>query len=552
VIVKNAAGAPIDSVVVTFAAVTGAGTLNPTSTRTNASGEATATWTLGPALGAQSATATAGTLAPVTFTATARAGAAATIAKTAGDVQTAIVGANVAVAPSVKVTDAAGNAVASAPVVFSVGSGGGSVNGGTVNTGADGIAAVASWAMGTAIGANTLVATSGTLTATFTATATVGPAANLTLTPTGPLELNTGGTVTVAPRVADAFGNVLASPPVTYSSSNTNVASVSATGVIVATGPGTATVTATSGAAVGTFALTVIGHPVGTAINRTIDLTSTTGDVAFTKTSTLLAANSLMKVVILDADAANPNGAVVTLTTPVPILLAGTKTTGPVLAVNVGTTSRIWFLDPATSAVTDSLDIQETPRAAVITADGTKAYFLLGDGELQPVNVTAHALMPRIQLGGGTTRLRLAPGDTTAYVVTNIGIVFSIDTRTNVARQLVLSVPGNDFVISNDGKSFLALDGIASLVRIIDIASGQVVRTLGVAATASSISISPDGQQIWLTHNNGVTTYTGSVTSGFIAGPLIPMASVPIRIYFSPTGSFAAITNFGGWVDIVR
>jgi hypothetical protein len=42
------------------------------------------------------------------------------------------------------------------------------------------------------------------------------------------------------------------------------------------------------------------------------------------------------------------------------------------------------------------------------------------------------------------------------------------------------------------------------------------------------------------------------LTNGFLAGPAFPTVSLPIRIYFSPTGSFAAITNIGGWVDIVR
>jgi hypothetical protein len=34
-------------------------------------------------------------------------------------------------------------------------------------------------------------------------------------------------------------------------------------------------------------------------------------------------------------------------------------------------------------------------------------------------------------------------------------------------------------------------------------------------------------------------------------GDVIPLLPHPIRAYFSPTGSFAAITNSSGWVDIV-
>lgn len=557
VTVKNKAGEPIDSATVTFVVATGNGTLNPTNARTNASGQATATWTLGPGAGVQTVTATVGSLAPVVFTAVATAGPAASLTIVAGGTaQTAVVGTNVPIAPSVKVTDATGNPVAGAVVTFSATVGGGLVNPGQVTTGADGVATVASWRLGTVVGANTLVATIGTLTATFTATASGGAAATLTLTPPGPAELSLGGTVTLTTRVADANGNVLANAPVTFTSSNANVASVTAAGVITATGPGTATITAAAGTALGTFAVTVIGHPAGNGINKTITLATTPGDVAFTKNSTLLAANGLMKVIILDAEVVNNNGPVMTLTTGVPILLAGTKTTGPVLAVNVAVTSRIWFLDPVNALVTDSLDIQEIVSSGVITSDGTKAYFLLSSGEVQPVNITAHALLPRIALGGVPTRLRLDQGDTLAYVNTTVGIMFEIDTRTNtVRRQINLGTPGAtspDFAISADGKLIYLLDSFNNVVRINDLTTSALVRIVGIAPGGNTIALSPDNQQIWITHATQVSIYNGSATTGFLAGPAFQTVSLPIRIYFSPTGSFAAITNIGGWVDIVR
>ena len=556
VTVKNKTGDPIDSAIVTFVVATGNGALDPTNARTNASGQATTTWTLGPTVGVQTVTATVGGLAPVVFTGVATASTAFAIAKLAGDTQSGTAGANVPVAPSVKVTDKFGNAVPGAVVSFSAATGGGLVNPGQVTTGADGVATVASWRLGTVAGANTLVATTGTLTVTFTATAGGGAAATLTLTPAGPVELSLGGTVSLTSRVADANGNVLANAPVTFTSSNANVASATAAGLITATGPGTATITAASGAAIGTFAVTVIGHPAGNGISKTITLATTPGDVAFTKNATLLAANGLMKVVVLDAEAVNNNGPVVTLTTGVPYLLAGIKTTGPILAVNVAVTSRIWFIDQTTALVTDSLDIQEIVNGGVITSDGSKAYFLLSSGEVQPVSVTTRALLPRIALGGIPTKLRLDQGDTLAYVNTTVGIMFEIDTRTNaVRRQINLGTPGAtspDFAISADGKSIYLLDSFNNVVRINDLATGALLRSVGIAPGGNTIALSPDNQQIWITHATQISIYNGSLSNGFLAGPSFQTASLPLRIYFSPTGSFAAITNIGGWVDIVR
>jgi hypothetical protein len=111
-----------------------------------------------------------------------QAGVPANIVKVAGDGQTALAGAAVAVAPAVQVTDGFGAAVSGATVTFAVASGGGSVTGGTTRTNASGVATVGSWTLGATPGLNALTATVAGLPAvTFTATGTaaVGPAIQL-------------------------------------------------------------------------------------------------------------------------------------------------------------------------------------------------------------------------------------------------------------------------------------------------------------------------------------------------------------------------------------
>jgi len=62
---------PIPNQNVAFAIATGGGSISPASAVTNALGEVTVRWTLGPTLGAQTATATAGTVGPAVLIATA-------------------------------------------------------------------------------------------------------------------------------------------------------------------------------------------------------------------------------------------------------------------------------------------------------------------------------------------------------------------------------------------------------------------------------------------------------------------------------------------------
>jgi outer membrane protein OmpA-like peptidoglycan-associated protein len=116
------------------------------------------------------------------------AGAAATIAVNAGNNQTATAGSAVSAAPSVLVTDAAGNPVANRSVTFAVVTGGGSGTSLTTTSNSSGIATVGSWTLGTTAGANTMTATASGLTGspvTFTATGVAGVVTRFAVTMSG-------------------------------------------------------------------------------------------------------------------------------------------------------------------------------------------------------------------------------------------------------------------------------------------------------------------------------------------------------------------------------
>jgi hypothetical protein len=84
--------------------------------------------------------------------------------------------------PSVLLSDQSGVPVAGATVTFTVTSGGGAVTGAAATTNASGIATVGAWTLGTAAGANTLSAQTGSLPAvTFSACATSTHALGSTL-----------------------------------------------------------------------------------------------------------------------------------------------------------------------------------------------------------------------------------------------------------------------------------------------------------------------------------------------------------------------------------
>jgi hypothetical protein len=215
VIVKDALNNPVFGVSVTFAVATGGGSATGLAATTNASGlAAVGSWTLGPAVGANTLTATSGILAgsPVTFTATGTAGATQ-IAVNAGNGQSATVGTAVAIPPSVIVRDGSSNPVSGVSVTFAVASGGGSATGLSATTNGAGIATVGSWTLGTTAGPNTLTATSAGLAGspvTFTATGTPGAPTRLAFVDQpggGPVNEVWFGQPAVA--IKDALGNTV-------------------------------------------------------------------------------------------------------------------------------------------------------------------------------------------------------------------------------------------------------------------------------------------------------------------------------------------------------
>lgn len=175
-VVVTEGGSPSAGTTITWSTAAG-GSLIPASGPTGADGIASAEWTLGTASGAQTAGATlaGATGSPVTFTATAAAGAAASLSKLSGDNQSGEISTQLGAPVQAKVSDQFGNGVQGVSVAWAAT--GGTVSAATVPSDAAGASAVTVTLGGTA-GPITITATAGSLTGsplTFTATATTAP-----------------------------------------------------------------------------------------------------------------------------------------------------------------------------------------------------------------------------------------------------------------------------------------------------------------------------------------------------------------------------------------
>ena len=283
--VTDAHGNAVAGAHVTWTVTTGSGTLTPPLAVTDSSGKAQTSFVFGATVGTYVVTASVGTSISTTFHEIAAAGVAAVMTKTAGDTQTVAASSAVPVKPTVKITDASKNPVAGLPVTFAVASGGGSVTGASVTTNAAGLATVGGWTVG-ATGAQSLHATSGSLSVTFTATliGTTNRVASILMTPHLDTLTSLGDTYTLTAQAHDT-ANAVVADTFTWVSRVPATATVSSAGVVTSVANGSTWVVASDASGKQDSAQIVVQQRVAT-----VNITPSARNIYLTRTYTLTAA----------------------------------------------------------------------------------------------------------------------------------------------------------------------------------------------------------------------------------------------------------------------
>ncbi len=173
-----------------------------------------------------------------------------------GAAQSGTVGSVLSIPLSVVVTDAKGATITGVRVDWDAGAGSGTTSPSASSTDSRGVASTI-WTLGTVAGTARVTAQIGGVTpVTFSATANVGPAANVIATPELAF-LGVGDTLRVRASVRDQFGNDLVGQALNFSTPDAAVATVSSTGLITAVSIGNARIIAEASGRADTVPVTV-------------------------------------------------------------------------------------------------------------------------------------------------------------------------------------------------------------------------------------------------------------------------------------------------------
>jgi trimeric autotransporter adhesin len=325
-----------------------------------------------------------------------------------GDGQSGTVGETLSNPLAVRVLDEQGHGVSGVSVKWAVSTGSAKLSRASSTTDSGGIASV-DVELGSSVGTVEVRAEVSSVAAvTFRITATAGEVASIELSP-GSLTLDPGGTHRLTATADDAFGNPIASPSLTWSSSSSNIAAVNSEGRVTALVAGTTTITARSGDQVGMAEVQVSGGDEAVSLHidaSTTDLTA------------------LGETVQLELSARNADGGAASLPTSVnwsssDSNVASVNSSGRVIANAVGTA----IIGVAAACCTgDSVTVRVTQDVASVEVSPSTGTLQVGE----QIELSAEGLDSR----GNTvsdTEVTWSSGSTWVATVNSSGVVSGVE-----------------------------------------------------------------------------------------------------------------------------
>lgn len=367
-----------------------------------------------------------------------------------------------------------------------------------------GVATVNASGVVTAVSAGTTVisATSEGKTGSATLTVTVAPVATVSVT-LGTSSLAVGSTTQAAAVTRDASNNTLTGRIVTWSSSNTAVATVNGAGLVTAVAAGSANIIATSEGKSGSAALTVTSPPITSV---TVALDSTPISVGSTVKATATARDGTGTVVTgRPVTWASSNTGVATI-----------SSSGVITAVGAGTTTVTATSDGVSGTVT--LTVTVPPVATVTVTVGSSTLAVNGTTQ---ASAETRAANGTVLTGRSIT---WSSSNTAVLTVSTTGVVTARGTGTaNViatsegksgSASITVSSTAPSSIVVTVAQTNIEDDGTTLATAVVRTVNGVVIPDAVVTWTSSNplrATVSSTGVVRGV--SAGAVTITGSIGS---------------------------------------
>jgi YVTN family beta-propeller protein len=351
-------------------------------------------------------------------------------------------------------------------------------------------------------------------------------------------------TETIALQVFAKDCNNQPASPVTYSSGNENIATVSGTGYATGLAFGKTTLTATAGGTHHDIVIGVIGHPFASTVDTTplnmapYGVAISTNDVVYvTQLSSNIMSRGTIPLDTLENPvtvgagpahvAFNPAGtkayvtnqgghsvSVVDVatnleTTQVPL---GPEAFNVIVSLDGGTVyassdvGTIYLISTASNTVVDSFAAGAVANGLALSPDGNRLYASSRDaGQVVIFDTQAEVVLDTLMTGNGNQRMAVSPDGSRLYIANeNLGL--DIWNLTTAARDTTISMDAYGLAMSPDGAVIYVAGSSAGTITIVDRHSRSIVTTITTLGFPRNVAFSRYGQQALITDESGFVT----------------------------------------------
>jgi len=344
--------------------------------------------------------------------------------------------------------------------------------------------------------------------------------------------------------LVDSAGQPLTFGAFTWTSDDTTIATVSATGVVTAKQIGLADIYATSDTLSGFVTIQVVDSLITTRLFLGADAAglAVSGSKAYV---TLVTAGSLA---VLNVPAETATGRVVTgyVPTGVTFNAAGTRA----YVTNQGGT--LGVLDAAANTKLSSVPIPGAPFVDLTSADDATVWVTSGSlNRVYALNATTLTIVDSAVTPVGPNGLARHPTLPRLYVSGSVdGKVYELDATTlDSLRSWSLGGSAQGMVVSADGSRLFVANELG-WIDVITLASGAVGTPVAIAGSPFGLALSPDGTRLATSCTSGSVVVLNSATLAVIQ--TINTQGIARRLAYRADGTRLLVANEAGWVDFIR
>lgn len=209
------------------------------------------------------------------------------------------------------------------------------------------------------------------------------------------------------------------------------------------------------------------------------------------------------------------------------------------------------IIDVASGTKIDSITFVAGPVRVLVAPNDQTIFVSTTDGVVSAITLATKTAAHQWVLGGVANGLSLTKSGSTLYVSTMAGKLYKVNSNASGAIDSV-AIPGTpqDIALTPDGTKLLLANEGGSL-EIRNPATLALVDTVPGAAGAFGMKPTPDGMQIYASYSgSGQIRIVDLATRAVIK--TLPVGGTPRRIAFGQAGATALIPNEGGFVTVVH